>query len=574
MKCKRYSELMSLAIIAVVGLSEGAFAKPFLGSSSGTESLKYLPVQAAGRVKPYDTFARESLQLIYGKQSYHGRSASEVVFTWMLTPKMWLEKKMVEINRRDIKKSLKLEREQKYFSPVEVFENPRMVLLFQELNNQRQQKVKLDAYYQAVSRLEDQFRTFRYIASGNGLRVLPPDKRNMKNQKKTSWKGEETAWGSLVQLETEFQEKFRSLTRAFLGVISASQKEGAEEKKAVAEINLEKEVSTFIDLARQRNPEAYPSQKEISLEVHYNDLQPFLWAWIFYLVASIFWGFALGGHRSWATVLGAGSMVTGFLIHIYGFALRVYLTGRPPVSNMYETVVWVSFGVVLFAMVLGVIYRKKMVFLAGSVVGFFALIVAGMAPVILDSSLQPLEPVLRSNLWLMIHVLTITISYAAFFLAFGLADVGLFYYLRGDGDHSPRVRAVVDSIYRCIQIGVVLLAAGTILGGVWADYSWGRFWGWDPKETWALIALLGYLAMLHGRMSGWLRNFGMIVGGVLSFSLVIMAWYGVNYILGAGLHSYGFGGGGLEYVSGFIALHIVYVSGVYTVRKERSKLTL
>jgi ABC-type transport system involved in cytochrome c biogenesis permease subunit len=110
-----------------------------------------------------------------------------------------------------------------------------------------------------------------------------------------------------------------------------------------------------------------------------------------------------------------------------------------------------------------------------------------------------------------------------------------------------------------VQVGVLLLTAGTILGGVWADYSWGRFWGWDPKETWALIADLGYLAVLHGRFSGWLRTFGSLASSVVCFTGVVMAWYGVNFVLGVGLHSYGFGGGGVHYVTAIVVLQLLYV---------------
>ena len=124
-------------------------------------------------------------------------------------------------------------------------------------------------------------------------------------------------------------------------------------------------------------------------------------------------------------------------------------------------------------------------------------------------------------------------------------------------------------MYRCIQIGSVLLLAGTILGGVWADYSWGRFWGWDPKETWAFIAFMGYIAVLHGRLVGWVRDFGMAVCSVGAFSLVIMAWYGVNYVLGAGLHSYGFGAGGLEYVATFVGIHFLFIGYVYIMRLSK-----
>jgi cytochrome c biogenesis factor len=109
---------------------------------------------------------------------------------------------------------------------------------------------------------------------------------------------------------------------------------------------------------------------------------------------------------------------------------------------------------------------------------------------------------------------------------------------------------------------VVLLAAGTILGGVWANYSWGRFWGWDPKETWALIALLGYVAILHGRLAGWLKELGFTIGVMSAFLGVLMAWYGVNFILGVGLHSYGFSTGGLPFVITFVTLEIILMTVV------------
>ncbi len=208
--------------------------------------------------------------------------------------------------------------------------------------------------------------------------------------------------------------------------------------------------------------------------------------------------------------------------------------------------------------------------MAGAAVGAFCLFLADRAPTVLDPSLQPLEPVLRSNFWLTTHVMTITISYAAFFLAFALGDISLFYHLKDEKKNQAKIKALSLGIYRSIQIGIALLAPGIILGGIWADYSWGRFWGWDPKETWAFIALMGYLAIMHAKLAGWVRDFAMAACGILGFSLVIMAWYGVNFVLGAGLHSYGFGAGGVEYVSFFVALHIVAVVFVAVVRKTKN----
>jgi hypothetical protein len=110
-------------------------------------------------------------------------------------------------------------------------------------------------------------------------------------------------------------------------------------------------------------------------------------------------------------------------------------------------------------------------------------------------------------------------------------------------------------------VAVLLLAAGTILGGLWADVSWGRFWGWDPKEVWALISLLVYLAILHGRYAGFFGNFGLAAGSVLGATAIAMSWYGVNFVLGAGLHSYGFGDSaqGQWYVAGVIFVNWLFL---------------
>jgi len=148
----------------------------------------------------------------------------------------------------------------------------------------------------------------------------------------------------------------------------------------------------------------------------------------------------------------------------------------------------------------------------------------------------------------------------------------LFFYLKDEARYAEQIRIGTQSIYRAIQVGVVLIAFGIILGGIWADYSWGRFWGWDPKETWALISLLGYVAVLHGRLVGWIKNFQLAAASIVTFSLVMMSWYGVNFVLGAGLHSYGFGAGGVEYVTGFVVLHWLYVAYVSTVRYGRPKI--
>lgn len=523
-------KILFICLISMVGMAQ---------------TLKHVPIQDGGRIKPFDTFARETLQVLTGKETYEGKPAYQVVMTWVLEPQGWEEKPLIEVKHHLVKKVLKLE-EKKLYSISEIWQQERLPLIFQELQAKRETKEKLDPYFQAIQRLENQLFLFREIASGRLLRLLPSATSD--------------AWRSLIEFTPEEQNLFADMTKRFIESLVAG------ENAAYAQ-----SVEAFVSSAQTQFPEIYPEQTRIKIEVFYNEFHPYRWAWIFYAVGMVLLGLCWLLSKNFLYVPAWIAVLIGFGFNIFGMALRIYLIGRPPVTNMYETVVWVGFGAVLFAMIMEAIYKWRFILLAGSMVGAFSLVLANMAPAVLDKSLHPLEPVLRSNFWLTIHVMTITISYAAFFLAFALGDICLVYFLKGEKKYEAQIKAMVLSIYRCMQIGISFLAPGIILGGIWADYSWGRFWGWDPKETWALIALLGYIAVLHGRLAGWIKDFGMAASGIITFALVIMAWYGVNFVLGAGLHSYGFGAGGVEYVSAFVALHFLYVIFVFVVRQGKLK---
>ncbi|MBX2989291.1 MAG: cytochrome c biogenesis protein CcsA [Bdellovibrionaceae bacterium] len=538
MKMKRW--------VLVAMMAVGAVFRAEAGVKTG-EALRALPVQDGGRVKPYDTFAQETLNGIYGKKTYEGRDAWEIVLTWMLAPTVWADKEIFELRNKDLLSALGLDSSRRWFKGDEIFGKERFPELMQDLRARRESKEKLSPYFQDLQRLENQWFLFREMATGRLLRVLPP--------------ADGDTWIPVADLPAEAQPRFLEITQEFIARLSGV--EGSPER-------LDRAVVAFEDFARARNPQLVPSKLHIATEIFYSDFHPFRWAYVAYLLGAValllFWSF----NKNYFVTAAWVFILAGFLLNTVGFGLRVYLAGRPPVSNMYETVVWVAWGAVLFAMILEALYKTRLILLAGAITGWLALVVADSAPVVLDPSLQPLEAVLRSNYWLIIHVMTITISYAAFFLAFILGDVGLIYHLKNPRQHADKIRGVVNAIYRCMQIGVAFLAPGIILGGVWADYSWGRFWGWDPKETWALIVLLGYLAVLHGRLSGWIKDFGLLITAVVTFSLVIMAWYGVNFVLGAGLHSYGFGAGGVEYVGGFLFLHFLFVVYVWILHRSRA----
>jgi cytochrome c-type biogenesis protein CcsB len=305
--------------------------------------------------------------------------------------------------------------------------------------------------------------------------------------------------------------------------------------------------------------ELYPSGR-MKMELIYNYAHPFRWAWIVLLVsfALLLFPGTSCPRRPGPYCIAMSLFGTGILLQIFGFTLRTLISGRAPVTNMYEVLIFMALGASVIAYIYEIMYRQKVLVQAAAVVAAMTLILADNLPAVFDPSIQPLVPVLQSNWWLTVHVITITIGYGAFLLAMGVGHIAMARYL-----FYPTDRKVIENLtrfnYRTLQIGVLFLAAGTLLGGLWAEKAWGRFWGWDPKETWALIALLLYLAVLHARYVRWIGGFGLNAASVLAFQGIVMAGYGVNYLLGTGKHSYGFGVGGELIVGIFVLAELILV---------------
>jgi ABC-type transport system involved in cytochrome c biogenesis permease subunit len=309
----------------------------------------------------------------------------------------------------------------------------------------------------------------------------------------------------------------------------------------------------------QKTPEMFRHYVEkLDTEVFYNDARPFFFASLLSLLIGLV--FLLDITRK---KLNRTSGVALYLLAmtplVLGIGLRVYITQFAPVTNMFSTMLWVAFGVLLFSLLLFYLYENYVVcglLMTGT---GLLLMLTEQIPLILSPDLDPLVAVLRSNFWLSTHVTTITISYAAYTIAMILGNAALVKVWM-PGDHSAFIREYSHYAYRMIQLGCFLLSIGIILGGVWADYSWGRFWGWDPKETWALIADMGFLVLLHARFVGWVSPFLLLALSPVAYLLVIMAWYGVNFILAAGLHSYGFSSGGTMAVVIFVSVQTLFIA--------------
>lgn len=514
-------------------------APAFGAQNLDVSAFEKLAIQDGGRLKPFDTYARESVQLITGKQNYQGKNATELVLSWVFFPKEWSVQKFFQVKHLELKKVLGLSAEDNFIAPENIVKNPQVEKLFSEVERMLRDKKKLDPYYTAVSRLRNQIYLYNEIISGMGIKLVP--------QKLSQ------DWLAIGEFKDENKDQFSKIAQGYFTAITRGDV-----------TSFTKAANDFKAYARAQAPAQYPTDKLLNMEISYNSVHPFQKAYIFYFLGALLFGLALQLKPKGLYYAGLAAVVVGWIIHTIGFAQRCIIAERPPVSNMYEVVIWVSLGCVFFGLMFEFIYKKKYFALAASLMGGLCLIVGDAVPAVLDQSIRPLEPVLRSNLWLTVHVLTITLSYAAFTLATGLGNIALYTYARGlQNKQKEKLQMLALYVYRSVQVGVLLLTAGTILGGVWADYSWGRFWGWDPKETWALIADLCYLAVLHGRFIGLLKTFGTIAATVCCYTAVLMASYGVNFILGQGKHSYGFGSGGVHYVAAVVAVQLMFVGFAY-----------
>jgi ABC-type transport system involved in cytochrome c biogenesis permease subunit len=491
--------------------------------------LEQITVQEGGRKKPFLVFAEESLLGLSGKTALtiDGRkmSATEVITTLWLNPQDWDSKPVLLVNHKPLKEASGLETSRKLFSYRELASNRELVKLLNEAQALRARpgNQRLAGLPKEAAEVGLRIAEFESLVNGSAFRFVANPRAA-----DAQWLSVPGASGTLNPLRAAFEAND---TAAF-----------AKEAKALR--------TQWSGIEPQFQPPAW----KIQLETLYQKAHPFRWAWVCYAAAGIVLLLSNLGRAGYATAwVLAGA---GFLLQMGGFAARVTIAGRAPVTNMYESVVWVAFGTILFALIFEAIYRSRYFLLGAVPVAVASLILADTQTLALNRSINPLVPVLRDNFWLTTHVLSITLSYAAFALALGIGHIALWKVIRGKRPET----ALYNYLYRTLQVGVLLLATGTILGGVWANYSWGRFWDWDPKETWALITLLGYLFVLHGRIAGKWAGFGMAVGAVLAFQGVLMAWYGVNFVLGVGLHSYGFGTGGLGWALLFVAAEIGFVS--------------
>jgi len=524
-----------------------------------------LPVLEGGRVKPVDSLARNSLLMIRSQQSFafQGRTiqADEWLLDVLFRPQVADEQPIFVIDDPEVLGLLGLQQTRnRYYSFKDI--RPRA----QELERQAGAAGRIDAkqrtrFQAAVVQLSERLYLYwrlqnsvqlagspglmaelatagspeaaekvRYLSQMSYFRLLPP----LAGQAPNAWRSVGEALGEQAQHPGLLP--LARLANAYAWSDGQGFNQALQELKALG----------------QAHPDVIGPTRA---EVLFNRIQPFLAGIVIYVMAllllfvSWIWKPQVLQPTSFALLL------AGTLVHTLGLAYRVVLQGRPPVTNLYSSAVFVGWGAVVLGVLLEWLYKKGFGTAVAAASGFASLIVAHNLAADGDT-MEMMRAVLDSNFWLGTHVLTITIGYSGTYLAGAIAIAwALRRHLVKEPDPATS-KALYGAAYGVICFSVFFSFLGTVLGGIWADQSWGRFWGWDPKENGALLIVLWNAIILHARWGGFARERGIMTMAIFGNVITSLSWFGVN-MLGVGLHSYGFMDKAFWALAGFSASQLV-----------------
>ena len=580
-----------------------------------------LPVLLDGRIQPIDSTARNAMQVIRHKSTgRYARNGGEEktipAIEWLLElaakPVVALTRPVFRIDNEEIKDNLRLAKDEKHFSVNDITagnnferlarESGRIhskdaslrtpyekslkavadsLLIYQRLSKSFRPQHSAD-FDSELTQLETIFptgmaavRAHETNAEHNeddhdqfsGLietlidpsirdgdrsgvmfwpRIIPVDK---------SWQSLSTnllsSISTAASAESDWKIQFHPAAKAYAVMVSAYAKNDA---------------TTFNNKLREYQDYLKNNGFTIELsktgkEFAFNNFDPFYKCEILYVLAFLM---ACGGWLSlakWPNQTAYYLITLAAVIHTSGLIFRMWLEGRPPVTNLYSAAVFVGWGAVILGLILERIYRDGIGNVVASSVGFVTLLVAGGLSLSGDT-MEMLQAVLDTNFWLATHVVIITIGYAATFVAGFLAIVYVvrdFVANKVPFDKTNR-SSLTKMIYGIVCFATLFSFVGTVLGGIWADQSWGRFWGWDPKENGALMIVIWNAAILHARWGGIIRERGLVAMAIFGNAVTAWSFFGTN-MLGIGLHSYGFMDKAFAWLMVFVFVQIVMLTG-------------
>jgi ABC-type transport system involved in cytochrome c biogenesis permease subunit len=306
-------------------------------------------------------------------------------------------------------------------------------------------------------------------------------------------------------------------------------------------------------------------------EAAFNHLAPFYVCMVVYVLAFLCALLSWLGPGRGLRSAGFRVLLIGLAIHTLGLVVRMLLEGRPPVTNLYSSAIFIGWGAIVLSVALELFYKNAIGTAVAAVTGFATLIIAHHLSLSGDT-LEMMRAVLDTNFWLATHVVIITLGYSATFLAGAIAISSILW--RSSGTIPAATAASMRGmVYGVICFATLASFVGTVLGGIWADQSWGRFWGWDPKENGALLIVLWNAMILHARWGGMIKDRGLMVMAVFGNVVTSWSWFGTN-MLGIGLHSYGFTDAAFFWLSVFIVSQLgIMAIGVWESRRSKSRMS-
>jgi cytochrome c-type biogenesis protein CcsB len=544
-KLKKAALSLLLLLAPLFGFSQHAHEQKLTEKQIDSILQKNIPTEAhaaqfgrliiqdeGGRMKPINTFSSELLRKVSKSDHYKGYNSDQVFLSMTQYPRLWFEVPFIFIKKANdsIRKIIGVGKDEKLVSFRRFFD--------QEGNYKL--APYLDAAYKAA--IPNQFQkdfieTDRKVnllnsaLSGGILRIFPfPKDKNNK-------------WVSFLEIHQPTGTSLDTI-KSIMPLYMTSLAKGAETGNYTYANTL---VNGIENYQKKFGAAVRPPDDKIDAEIAYNKYDIFKnLFWMYMLTGVLMLLFAIGNilaNKKWINYVVDGFHVLAFILfilHTAGLIVRWYISGHAPWSNSYESVIYVAWATMFFTLAFD--RKSKLTIASGTFVTSMILMIAHWSWT--DPAIANLVPVLNSY-WLMIHVAVIVASYGPFTLGMILGIVTLILMICTNAKNKVKMSLHIKELTyineMALTIGLVMLTIGNFLGGQWANESWGRYWGWDPKETWALISIMVYAFVIHARFVPALRGVWVYnLMSILAFYSIMMTYFGVNFYL-TGLHSYASG---------------------------------
>lgn len=499
------------------------------------EEFNKLVIQdAGGRMKPAHTFASELVRKVSQTEDFNGMKPSQVLLSIIENPRLWFEVPIIYLEKGNtqIREILGLEKDTEY-ARLSDFYDLRGQSKIDSYIVEAQKKNVQNKFEKDVVKIGRRLYLFTSALSGTILKIYP-----IPNDDNNKWVSQpETSTAGFRATDSVF---VRQSLPVYINFLQEGKRTGDYSKANQILDGIKKFQKKF-------GAKVHPDEKQIDLEISYNKIQPFQKLAEYYGYLSIFlliFVFVeIFNSKKWVNtlikVLISGVIIL-FILHNFSLGARWYISGNAPWSNAYESIIFVAWATMLFGLFIG---RKSTLTIAATT--FLVSIMLGFAHQNwLDPEIANLQPVLNSW-WLLVHTSIIVASYGPLSLGMILGIVALslmvFTTKKNKKKMDVNIKEITIINEMAITVGLIMLTIGNFLGGMWANESWGRYWGWDPKETWALVSIMVYAFVLHMRLIPGLRGkYTFNLWSIIAYASIMMTYFGVNFYL-SGLHSYASG---------------------------------